>query len=152
MRQLTQIVPQHIHDPEHYVRFDFACARSCMLYAACILLVDQDSSALSKCWSVSQEVAIMAAFTPYGSSEAAAIVACILYFMFFCFALANYFYTNYPFYDVLIIATACKYNHFIACAVCKLVCLHTQTTQFGGSQFLLFHVHNNCLTPWSLLL
>ena len=123
-----------------------------MLYAACILLVDQDSSALSKCWSVSQEVAIMAAFSPYGSSEAAAIVACILYFTFFCCALANYFYTNYPFYDVLIIATACKYSHVIACAVCKLVCLHTQTTQSGGSRFLPVHVRNNYPTPWSLLL
>ena len=50
----------------------------------------------------------MAAFTPYGTSEAAAIVACILYFMFFCCAIANYIYTNYPFYDVLIISTACK--------------------------------------------
>ena len=50
----------------------------------------------------------MAAFTPYGTSEAAAIVACILYFMFFCCAVANYVYTNYPFYDVLIISTACK--------------------------------------------
>lgn len=70
MRQLTQTVPQHIHNPEHY------------------------------------EVAEMAAFTPYGTSEAAAIVACILYFMFFCCAVANYVYTNYPFYDVLIISTA----------------------------------------------
>ena len=61
-----------------------------------------------------QEVAEMAAFTPYGTSEAAAIVACILYFMFFCCAVANYVYTNYPFYDVLIISTACK-SHFRPC-------------------------------------
>ena len=63
----------------------------------------------------------MAAFTPYGASEAAAIVACLLYFMSFCCAVANYVYTNYPFYDVLIISTACKSHlgHFRLC-----LCLH----------------------------
>ncbi len=94
MRQSTQIVPQHIHNPEHYVRH-------------CLCLHTQAERTFES-WSFLQEVAEMAAFTPYGTSEAAAVVACILYFMFFCCAVANYIYTNYPFYDVLIISTACK--------------------------------------------
>jgi hypothetical protein len=102
MRQLTQTVPQHIHNPEHYV-------------SHCFCLRDQAERTFDS-WFL-QEVAEMAAFTPYGSSEAAAIVACILYFMFFCCAIANYVYTNYPFYDVLIISTACKSHltHFRPC-------------------------------------
>lgn len=55
-----------------------------------------------------QQLAEEAAFTPYGTSTAAAIVACCLYFVFLCCAIANYVYTKYPFYDVLIISTACK--------------------------------------------
>lgn len=102
MRQLTQTVPQHIHNPEHYV-------------SHCFCLRDQAERTFDS-WFL-QEVAEMAAFPPYGTSEAAAIVACILYFMFFCCAIANYVYTNYPFYDVLIISTACKSHltHFRPC-------------------------------------
>lgn len=56
----------------------------------------------------SYQLALESAFIPYGTSTAAAIVACCVYFFFFCAGLANYFYTKYPFYDVLCISTACK--------------------------------------------
>lgn len=56
----------------------------------------------------SYQLALEGAFTPYGTSLAAAIVCCCIYFLFFCCALGNFFYTKYPFYDVLCIATACK--------------------------------------------
>ena len=56
----------------------------------------------------SYQLALESAFIPFGTSLAAAIVACCLYFLFFCAGLANYFYTKYPFYDVLCISTACE--------------------------------------------
>ncbi len=80
-------------------------------------------------WSFLQEVAEMAAFTPYGTSEAAAIVACILYFMFFCCAVANYVYTNYPFYDVLIISTACESPFRLCLGLIACMCLPLQSWQ-----------------------
>ena len=56
----------------------------------------------------SQEVAEEIAFTPLGTSTAAAIVACCLFFVFSCLAVGNWIWTKYSFYDVLIISTACE--------------------------------------------
>ena len=74
-----------------------------------------------------QRLAEKAAFTPYGTSTAAAIVACCLYFLFLCCAIANFAYTKYPFYDVLIISTACE-PLLLTC-----VCMHI----FRSSSLLL---------------
>ena len=56
----------------------------------------------------SYQLALESAFIPFGTSVAAAIVVCCLFFLFFCAGLANYLYTKYAFYDVLCISTACR--------------------------------------------
>ena len=41
-----------------------------------------------------------------GASTAAAIVVTCLYFLFLCAAVANFLYTKYPWYDVLVVSAA----------------------------------------------
>ncbi len=59
-----------------------------------------------KPWS--HALAEQSAFTSYGTSTAAAVVACIIFFLFLCGAATNSFYTKYLMYEVLCAATACK--------------------------------------------
>ncbi|DBA70143.1 TPA: hypothetical protein ACH3X2_012196 [Trebouxia sp. C0005] len=57
-----------------------------------------------KPWS--HALAEQSAFTSYGTSTAAAIVACVIFFLFLSGAAANSFYTKYLMYEVLCAATA----------------------------------------------
>ncbi|KAK9835287.1 hypothetical protein WJX84_003122 [Apatococcus fuscideae] len=52
------------------------------------------------------EEATVLAYTPFGTSTADAIVVTCLYFLFLCAAVANFLYTKYPWYDVLIVSLA----------------------------------------------
>ena len=99
MRHILAIVPQDIPYPEHQVPSCLSTSASCRRVVAGPILDARPCL---------QQLAEEAAFTPYGTSTAAAIVACCLFFVALCCAIANYVYTKYPFYDVLIISTACE--------------------------------------------
>ena len=102
MRRLSAIVPQHVPYPEHQVRSS-ARPKQDLLSRHRVL-----SCSKSTALRTLQQLAEEAAFVSLGTSTAAAIVVCCIYFVFFCFSIFNYIYTKYPFYEILIVSNACK--------------------------------------------